>query len=106
MVLRYGADAPEAVICAACGPDTDWVRNLRAGPAAKVRLGRESFTPQHRFLSEDEAFDVAVQFRHGHPRRQRPASALEARPARVGPLGPAQISQAFYPAARRWLGRP
>jgi len=26
------------------------------------RLGREAFTPQHRFLSDEEAFDVA-----GHP---------------------------------------
>jgi hypothetical protein len=28
-----------------------------------VRLGRESFIPQHRFLSDDEAFDVAARFR-------------------------------------------
>jgi deazaflavin-dependent oxidoreductase (nitroreductase family) len=71
MVLRYDADAHEASICAGWGPDTDWVRNLRAGPAAQVRLGRESFTPQHRFLSDDEAFDVVVQFRREHPRRLR-----------------------------------
>ena len=45
------------------------MRNLRAGPAARVRLGRESFTPQRRFLSEEEAFGVAVQFRREHPRR-------------------------------------
>ena len=69
MVLRYDADAREAVICGGWGPDTDWVRNLHAGPAAHVRLGRESFTPQHRFLSEEEAFDVVVQFRREHPRR-------------------------------------
>jgi deazaflavin-dependent oxidoreductase (nitroreductase family) len=69
MVLRYDPDAREAVICAAWGPGTDWVRNLRAGPAAQVRLGRESFTPQHRFLSDKEAFDVAVRFRREHPRR-------------------------------------
>jgi hypothetical protein len=67
MVLRSDPDAREAVICAGWGPDTDWVRNLRAGPAARVRLGRESFTPQHRFLSEEEAFEVAVQFRREHP---------------------------------------
>jgi hypothetical protein len=69
MVLRYDTDAREAVICAAWGPDTDWVRNLRVGPATTVRLGRESFTPLHRFLSDDEAFDVAIQFRREHPRR-------------------------------------
>jgi hypothetical protein len=37
MVLRYDADAREAVICVAWGPDTDWVRNLRAGSAARVQ---------------------------------------------------------------------
>jgi deazaflavin-dependent oxidoreductase (nitroreductase family) len=76
MVLRYDPVTHEAVICAAWGPDTDWVRNLRAGPAARVRLGRESFTPQPRFLSEEEAFDVAVQFRREHPRRLRLLSTI------------------------------
>ena len=61
MVLRYDEASREAVICAAWGPATDWVRNLRAGPARKVQLGSESFTPRHRVLGEDEAFDVAVQ---------------------------------------------
>ena len=69
MVLRYDPDSHEAIICAGWGPDTDWVRNLHAGPAAQVRLGRESFIPQHRFLSEEEAFAVVVQFRREHPRR-------------------------------------
>ena len=76
MVLRYDPDTHEAVICAAWGPDTNWVRNLRTGPAARVRLGRESFAPQHRFLSDEEAFDVAVQFRREHPRRLRLLSAI------------------------------
>ena len=31
MVLRYDADAREAVICAAWGPGTDWVRNCAPG---------------------------------------------------------------------------
>jgi deazaflavin-dependent oxidoreductase (nitroreductase family) len=76
MVLRYDADVREAVICAAWGPDTDWVRNLRAGPAALVRLGRESYTPRHRFLCDDEAFEVAVRFRREHPQRLRLISTL------------------------------
>jgi deazaflavin-dependent oxidoreductase (nitroreductase family) len=76
MVLRYNADAHEAVICAAWGPDTDWFRNLRDGPAVQVQLGRESFTPQHRFLPDDEAFDVAVQFRREHPWRLRLLSVI------------------------------
>jgi deazaflavin-dependent oxidoreductase (nitroreductase family) len=76
MVLRYDAAAHEAVICAAWGPDTDWVRNLRDGPAVQVQLGRESFTPEHRFLADDDAFDVAVQFRREHPWRLRLFSAI------------------------------
>ena len=76
MVLRHDVDAREAVICAAWGPGTDWVRNLRAGQAAQVRLGRDSFTPQHRFLSDDEAIDVAGQFRREHPRRLRLISTI------------------------------
>ena len=76
MVLRYDADRHEAVVVAAWSPDTDWVRNLHAGPAAKVRLGRETFTPAHRFLSDDEAFDVVSQFRREHPHRVRLATAI------------------------------
>jgi hypothetical protein len=41
-----------------------------------VQLGRESFTPEHRFLSDDEAFDVAVRFRHEHPLRLRLLSGI------------------------------
>jgi deazaflavin-dependent oxidoreductase (nitroreductase family) len=76
MVLRYDAAAHEAVIFAAWGPDTDWVRNLHAGPAVRVRLGRETFAPAHRFLSEEEAFDVVVPFRREHPRRVRLATTI------------------------------
>jgi deazaflavin-dependent oxidoreductase (nitroreductase family) len=71
MVLHHDESTHEAVVCAAWGPDTDWVRNLRAGPAVKVQLGRVSFTPEHRFLSDDEAFDVVVRFRQQHPYRLR-----------------------------------
>jgi deazaflavin-dependent oxidoreductase (nitroreductase family) len=76
MVLRYDANTHEAVICAGWGPDTDWVRNLRAGPAVQVQLGRESFEPEHRVLSDDEAVDVAIQFRHEHPSRLRLLSTI------------------------------
>lgn len=71
MVLRYDDASREAVICAAWGPSSDWYRNLEAGPATTVRIGREIFTPMHRLLAEDEAFDVATQFREAHPHRFR-----------------------------------
>lgn len=76
MVLRYDPFTREAVICAAWGENTDWVRNLRAGPAMRVRLGRDSFTPEHRFLTEAESFDVGVMFRRAHPWRLRLLSAI------------------------------
>jgi deazaflavin-dependent oxidoreductase (nitroreductase family) len=71
MVLRYDKATGEAVICAAWGPQTDWYRNLQAHPAVQVQLGGQTFTPQQRFLPEDEAFDVAVAFRRQHPYRLR-----------------------------------
>jgi deazaflavin-dependent oxidoreductase (nitroreductase family) len=75
MVLRYNEATREVVICAAWGPDTDWVRNLQAGRAAKVQLGRESFIPEHRFLPDAEALDVIHHFRDLHPARLRFFSA-------------------------------
>ena len=71
MVLHYDGATGEAVICAAWGPQTDWYRNLRVHPAVQVQLGGRTFTPQQRFLTEQEAFDVAVQFRRQHPHRLR-----------------------------------
>lgn len=70
MVLRYDEATREIVICAAWA-ETDWYRNLRAGPAVRVRLGRDSFTPEHRVLTEGEAYEVAVQFFREHPHRMR-----------------------------------
>jgi hypothetical protein len=32
-----------------------------------VQLARASFAPEHRFLSDDEAFDLATHFRREHP---------------------------------------
>lgn len=71
MVLHVDRAAREAFICAGWGPDTDWVRNLRVGPAVNVRIGRASFRPDHRFLSDEEAFDVVARFRREHPYRVR-----------------------------------
>ena len=71
MVLGYDPDTDEAVIMSGWGPNSDWVRNLRAGPALKVQLGRRVFTPVHRFLTDEEAFAVASEFCRRHPWRLR-----------------------------------
>jgi len=69
MVLADDRDTGEVVICSAWGPAADWVRNLEAGPAREVRIGRDRFTPDHRFLDEDEAVLVGIDLRAHHPLR-------------------------------------
>ena len=71
MVLSYDPRTHEAVICSAWGKDTDWIRNIRAHPALRVQIGRYSFTPGQRFLSEDESVAVLAEFQHRHPHRAR-----------------------------------
>jgi hypothetical protein len=71
MVLRYDPETREAVICSGWGQDVDWVRNIRVRPALRVQIGRESFTPEQRFLSQDESLAVMAEFRRRHPGRVR-----------------------------------
>ena len=66
MVLADDAASGEVVICSGWGPDVDWVRNLRAGPAQEVVVGRERFAPEHRFISDDEAVAVGLAFHRRH----------------------------------------
>lgn len=51
----------------AWGKETDWIRNIRAHPALKVQIGRESFTRGQRFLSDDESAAVVARFQRRHP---------------------------------------
>src|SRR3954452_9346126 len=76
MVLSDDRDTGEVVILSGWGPNADWLRNLRAGPAREVRIAGERFVPEHRFLDQDEAVAVVVDFRHRHPGRVRLASAI------------------------------
>jgi len=79
MVAMVLADDPvsrDVVICSGWGPDADWVKNLRAGAARQVCIGRDRFVPEHRFLSDDEAVAVSVAFREAHPRRLRLISKI------------------------------
>jgi deazaflavin-dependent oxidoreductase (nitroreductase family) len=69
MVLADDRDTRELVICSGWGPDADWVHNLHARPGIQVSVGRERFAPTHRFLTQDEARAVIVEFRRRHPGR-------------------------------------
>lgn len=74
MVLRYDPGTREAVVFSAWGQNTDWIRNIRVRPASRVQIGRESFTPRQRFLTEDESLAVVAEFRRRHPWRLRLAT--------------------------------
>ena len=76
MVMRWNPSTREVVIFSGWGPNSDWVRNLRARPALRVEVGREHYTPQHRFLSEDESIVVARDFMRRHPYRVRLATRI------------------------------
>jgi deazaflavin-dependent oxidoreductase (nitroreductase family) len=71
MVLNYDPNTHRAVICSAWGKDTDWIRNIQAHPALRVQIGRESFTPDQRFLSAEESAAVLAGFQRRHPHRVR-----------------------------------
>lgn len=76
MALTYDPATREAVVCSAWGPNTEWIRNLQAHPALQIQIGRESYVPEQRFLSEDESVAVVVEFRRRHPWRVRLFAAI------------------------------
>jgi deazaflavin-dependent oxidoreductase (nitroreductase family) len=71
MALAYDPETREAIVFSAWGPNTEWIRNLRAQPALQIQIGRESYVPEQRFLSEDESVAVAAEFLRRHPWRTR-----------------------------------
>jgi deazaflavin-dependent oxidoreductase (nitroreductase family) len=76
MALVYDRDTREAVVCSAWGPTTEWIRNLRAKPALQIQIGRDSYVPEQRFLTEEESVDAAAKFRRRHPWRVRFLAAI------------------------------
>jgi deazaflavin-dependent oxidoreductase (nitroreductase family) len=71
MAVSYDPTTRETVVCSAWGPDTEWMRNLRAHPALEIEIGGTRYAPEQRFLTEDEAVAVTLEFRRRHPRRLR-----------------------------------
>ena len=76
MALAYDPDTREAVVFSAWGPNTEWIRNLRAHPALQIQIGREAYVPEQRFLSEDESVAVVREFQRCHPWRTRFFAAI------------------------------
>jgi deazaflavin-dependent oxidoreductase (nitroreductase family) len=76
MALAYDPDTREAVVCSAWGPNTEWIRNLRAHPALQIQIGRESYVPEQRFLTAEESVAIVAEFRRRHPWRSRILAAI------------------------------
>ncbi len=68
-VVRYDPATPEIVVIAAWGREPDWYRNLKAAPAAEIRIsGRRWENPRHRFLDPADTLAVLRDYRRAHPR--------------------------------------
>jgi deazaflavin-dependent oxidoreductase (nitroreductase family) len=76
VTLTYDPRTQEAVIFSGWGPNADWIRNIRAHPALRIQIGRESYAPEQRFLSEDESVAVVVAFQRQHRWRVRLAALI------------------------------
>jgi deazaflavin-dependent oxidoreductase (nitroreductase family) len=76
MALAYDPETREAVVFSAWGPNTEWIRNLRAHPALQIQIGREAYVPEQRFLSDDESIAMVREFQRRHPWRTRLFAAI------------------------------
>ena len=76
MALAYDPDTHRAVVFSAWGPNTEWIRNLRAHPALQIQVGREAYVPEQQFLSQDESIAVVREFQCRHPWRARLFAAI------------------------------
>jgi deazaflavin-dependent oxidoreductase (nitroreductase family) len=70
MALTWSPERGEAIVCSVWG-ETQWIRNLRAHPAPAIQIGGETYVPEQRFLSDEEAVAVCAAFRRRHPLRMR-----------------------------------
>jgi deazaflavin-dependent oxidoreductase (nitroreductase family) len=63
-VVEYRKEGPEVIVVNGFGPDSDWVRNIQAGPGEEVTIGSQHFVASHRFLDEEEAARVIRGYEH------------------------------------------
>lgn len=76
MALTYDRQTREVIVCSAWGAGTAWIRNLRAHPALQIQVGRDSYAPEHRFLSVAESVAAVREFERSHPWRLRLIAAV------------------------------
>ena len=61
-VLAWRADTREAIVISGFGRRSNWYRNVLAGGAQEVAIGRIRFTPQTRVLEAEEAGRVLADY--------------------------------------------
>jgi deazaflavin-dependent oxidoreductase (nitroreductase family) len=66
-VVEWRPERREAVVISGFGPRAQWFRNVRAGGAAEVEIGRECWLPDARVLDPAEGTAVLA----GYERRNR-----------------------------------
>ncbi len=64
-VARYDPQTRESVVASGFA-NTDWYRNLQAHPALEVMTGRLRYTPEQRFLNEEERYAVLIEYERRH----------------------------------------
>jgi deazaflavin-dependent oxidoreductase (nitroreductase family) len=67
-VIWYDPRTRESIVVSGWGARADWYRNIRAGGALEVQVGRERYVPRCRLLPPEEAAAVATFFVAAHPR--------------------------------------
>lgn len=64
-VQQYDRATREATVISVWG-ETQWIRNIRRQPATQVEIALQRYTPEQRFLSTDEIFQLEKRFRQRH----------------------------------------
>lgn len=65
--IRHDPVTGQTIVVSAWGGKADWYRNIEASPALEVRIGRERYVPEQRFLSPDEAYAEISDYERDHP---------------------------------------
>ncbi len=63
-VVRWDSERGEAVVMSGWGRRANWFRNVEAGGAVEVELGRQRFRPEVRVLEPEEAVAVLADYEH------------------------------------------
>ena len=71
-VVHYNTATGAVVVMSGFGRSSDWYQNIKAREASQVVVGRHSFTPTHRDVSNDDAVDILT----GYERRNRLAAPV------------------------------